>query len=98
MPILFHRESSNMVAAPSQPSLLDDWRQRRQRLADAPVTDLHARFQIKLLDYLIRRYDNSPAANMPARFPLRIEPTLIARAIVIHQELSRRRPGNVRSA
>jgi hypothetical protein len=86
-----------MVAAASQPTLLEDWSARRQRLAGAAATDQHAQFQLKLLDYLIRRYGRCAVANMPARYPLGSKPQSSVRAIVVHQELSRRRQGNVRS-
>jgi hypothetical protein len=78
-----------MVAAAGQLSLVDDWRQRRHRLTGPSETNRSARFQIRLLDYLIRRYGNSPVANGPARFPLRGEHRT-DRAIVVRQELSRR--------
>jgi len=78
-----------MVAAAAQLSLIDDWRQRRHRLVGQSGTDPSARYQIRLLDYLIRRYGNSPVAHGPARFPLGGEHRT-DRAIVVHQELSRR--------
>jgi hypothetical protein len=77
-----------MVAA-GQLSLVDDWRQRRHRLTRQSKTNSSARDQIRLLDYLIRRYGNSPVANGPARFPLRGEHQT-DRAIIVRQELSRR--------
>jgi len=78
-----------MVAAAGQLSLVDDWRQRRHRLSGQSESNPSVRYQIKLLDYLIRRYGNSPVSQGSARFPLLSEHRT-DRAIVVHQELSRR--------
>ena len=79
-------------------TLLEDWQARRARLADAalppsPRATSHARS----LDYLIRRYQDSPEAAQPARFspktPLRVDD----RAIVVHDHVWEGKVGGVKT-
>ena len=56
---------------PSTRTLYDDWLARRAQLAAAGggAADWRA-VELRLLDFLLRRYRDSPEAARPARFPL----------------------------
>jgi hypothetical protein len=68
---------------------LEDWQDRRQYLQSAGAADPRRRAHIKVLDYLISRYGDSPAAHLPARFALRRELHWNDRRISVHHHLGR---------
>ncbi len=71
-------------------TLYDDWQSRRQRLAEAAGGEADYRaVELRLLDYLLRRYQGSPEAARPARFPLPTGIFVNHRAIVVHHHLGR---------
>ena len=71
-------------------TLYDDWQSRRQRLVEAVGGDADYRVvELRLLDYLLRRYRGSPEATRPARFPLPTGLFVNHRAIVVHHHLGR---------
>ena len=87
-----------MHAEPVKRTLLEDWQARRERLAENPVPagqlgELH----IRILDYLIGRYADSPEAVRPARFSLRSGVYVNDRAIVVHHHLWQGRVSGVKS-
>lgn len=47
----------------------------------------HRAFLIKLLDYLLKRYENDEAVRRPARFPLQTEVVWNRRTKVVHRHL-----------
>ena len=64
-------QSKTMVTDPTARTLYDDWKARRERLAQASGGAAgHQAVEMRLLDYLLRRYQDSPEAARPARFPL----------------------------
>jgi hypothetical protein len=77
-----------MVPDPEARTLYDDWKARRERLAHASGGAAgYMAVEMRLLDYLLRRYQASPEVARPARFPL--PPTLFVnhRAIIVHHHL-----------
>ncbi len=77
-----------MVTDPTARTLYDDWKARRERLADASGGAAgYDAVEMRLLDYLLRRYQDSPEVAHPARFPL--PPTVFVnrRAIIVHHHL-----------
>ena len=73
---------------PNARTLYDDWQARRARLAGTAgeAADFHA-VELRLLDYLLRRYQGSPEAARPARFPLATGVFVNHRAITVHHHL-----------
>jgi len=67
-------------------SLQDDWRQRREKLL-ASGDQQFQKSQIRILDFMLRRYGDQLAAQRPARFPMLAPVYLNRRAIVVHQHL-----------
>jgi hypothetical protein len=73
-------------------TLLGDWAARRQRLLDSPSGDADYRaVELRLLDFLLRRYAGTVQAAQPARFPLRGDVFIDHRAIIVHHHLGRGR-------
>jgi hypothetical protein len=72
------------------PTLYDDWRIRRDRLAGLPTRegDRH-RAELRLLEFLLEHYRGSPDAEKPARFPARTEVFVNRRAIIVHNHLGK---------
>ena len=71
-------------------TLYDDWQTRRRRLAETAGGEADRRaVELRLLDYLLRRYQGSPEAARPARFPLPTGVFVNHRAIVVHHHLGR---------
>jgi hypothetical protein len=71
-------------------TLYDDWQARRERLAAAAGKEGDYRaVEMRLLDFLLRRYHASPEAARPARFPLPTSLFVNHRAIVVHHHLGR---------
>ncbi|MBI1903485.1 MAG: hypothetical protein HYS13_20470 [Planctomycetia bacterium] len=77
-------------------TLLEDWQARRRRLDDRPG-DAYAPVQRQLLDFLIRRYRDSPEAQQPARFPLQSGTVVNTRQIIINHHLGQGKVAGVKS-
>jgi hypothetical protein len=78
---------------PKARTLYDDWQVRRARLADVAAegggpADYHV-VELRLLDYLLRRYRGAPEAARPARFPLSTTVFVDHRALTVHHHLGR---------
>ncbi len=74
-----------MIAKTSAPTLLDDWQQRRSQLEGETRTSSDQTVAlIKVLDYLIRRYQGTDAASRPARAAAPQATVLNTRAMVVH--------------
>jgi hypothetical protein len=80
-----------MLASASEArTVFDDWLTRRQRLAASEtVPELSRRVQLQVLEYLIRRYADSPEAARPARCPTAAAFYSDDRRIVVHHHLGR---------
>ncbi len=77
-----------MKTAPTIHTLLDEWHWRRDRLNREPGSAAcFAPEQIKVLDYLIGRYQDSPEALTPVRVRPMTEFHVDQRAIVVHHHL-----------
>lgn len=80
-----------MLATAHERTLVEDWRVRRLRLEKLaePLGESpqHRQLQIKLLDYLIHRYGDTPQANGTARFPAATGVEWNDWAIVVHHHL-----------
>jgi hypothetical protein len=74
----------------SAPTLYEDWRNRREKLGegDVPAQEWERALQIRILNYLLKRYAADPVAQLPARFPVSTELFLNRRAILVHRHLS----------
>jgi len=80
-------------------TLLEDWRARRDRLAERPEPPGRlGRVHLQILDYLIRRYGDTPEARRPARFSPRTGLYVNERAIVVHHHRYRRDVPDVKDA
>lgn len=72
------------------PSLYEDWQIRRDALRSParPISLEDRNLQIRILDYLLKRYADHPAVRQPARLPLVTELFLNHRAILVQRFLS----------
>jgi hypothetical protein len=86
-------------SASAAPTLYEDWQARRGRLA-VVVERLgpHAAIELRVLDYLLRQYRDSPDAAQPARFPIRTRLVVNERAVVVHNHLAQGQFDQVSSA
>jgi hypothetical protein len=77
-----------MAPTASRITLYDDWRARREHLATLPYRtgDYHA-VEMRVLDFLLERYRDSPEAARPARFSLKEDVYFDHRAIVVVHHL-----------
>ncbi len=92
------RGAEPMHAEPTGPSLLEDWQFRRKRLEyQALQPEQYRQLQIRVLDYLIDRYRDSPEAARPARSPGRSDLFFDGRAVVVHHHVWRDKVGGVKS-
>ncbi len=87
-----------MHAQAAAPTLLDDWRSRRQRLLNLSepgrqLVELH----VQILDYLLSRYKHAPEAARPARFPMATSLYVNDRAIVVHHHVWEGKVGGVKT-
>jgi hypothetical protein len=81
---------ANSITDSPARTLYDDWQARRERLSSSPGGRAEYRaVAIRLLDYLLRRYRDSPEAGRPAIFPLSKGTFINHRAIVVHHHLGR---------
>lgn len=79
-------------------TLYDDWQTRRDRLSSSTEAGrLRAAPQLKVLDYLLRRYRGTNEGKRPARFCLRSNFSWNDRRIVVHQHLSRGKVAGVKN-
>lgn len=80
-----------MLSTADERSLIDDWRVRRlhlEKMAESvAASPQHRQLQIKLLDYLIHRYGDTPQASGRARFPAVAGAEWNDWAIVVHHHL-----------
>ena len=80
-----------MPATADERSLIEDWRVRRRLLENsgesAGESPQHWQLQIKLLEYLIHRYGDTPEAGGTARFPAVTGVAWNDWAIVVHHHL-----------
>ena len=72
-------------------TLYEEWQLRRDRLLQtSPSNDLYRRSQLRILDYLLRRYHNSPEARRMVASPRLADFNMNDRALIVHQHLARR--------
>jgi hypothetical protein len=77
-----------MAAMPDRRTLYDDWKARREQLARLPYcAGDHRAVESRVLEYLLRRYRDTPEGARPARFPLTTEIYVNHRAIVVLHHL-----------
>jgi hypothetical protein len=67
-------------------SLYADWQARRKRCQATP-TDQRADIELRVLDFLLRAYRDSPLAAQPPRFPLSDALRLNTRLVVVMHHL-----------
>ncbi|HVX13562.1 MAG TPA: hypothetical protein VHC22_20420 [Pirellulales bacterium] len=87
-----------MLAAADAFTLAEDWLARRQRLAGSvTIPEAYRQAQLQVLEYLIRRYGDSPEAARPARFGSSAPFYSNDRVIVVHHHLGRGTIAGVKS-
>ena len=74
-----------------------DWQDRRQFLRSLSPADPYIVHQIKLLDYLIRRYGDTAVAHQPVRFDFRRDFQWNDRRITVHHHLGRGKVAGVQN-
>ncbi len=73
---------------PDRRTLYDDWKARREQLAQLPYpAGDHRAVEAHVLDYLLQRYQDTPEGARPARFPLTANLYVNHRAIVVLHHL-----------
>ncbi len=70
-------------------TLYEDWKTRRDVLTAATHDESHRSIEIRLLNFLLDCYRDSPHVGKPARFPLRSALYLDRRAIIVHRHLGK---------
>ncbi|HYG74652.1 MAG TPA: hypothetical protein VEK08_06590 [Planctomycetota bacterium] len=81
-------------------TLLEDWTQRRERIRSGDPDESRNqwnRSQLRILDFMLRRYADQPVSKEPARFPMLAPVYLNRRAIVVHQHLGRGMVSGIKS-
>lgn len=87
-----------MYAETAERTLLEDWQVRRERLAGQPAkVEQFAELQVRILDYLVRRYRDAPQAARPARFSPKADLYVNQRAIVVHDHVWQGKVGGIKS-
>lgn len=87
-----------LASAAEARTVLDDWLIRRQRLtASETVPEPLRRSQLQVLEYLIRRYADSPEAARPARSPTSATFYSNDRRIIVHHHLGRGKIAGVKN-
>ncbi len=87
-----------MCDQPTTLTLLEDWQTRRERLLAEPgPVGQHADALIRVLDFLIERYRDSPEAARPARAPADTGVFFDQRATVVLDHLWEGRVGGVKT-
>src|SRR2546428_1229646 len=79
------------------PTLRDDWRERRAFLARAGDGSEFVDVQLRVLDFLLKRYGDSPEAARPAQFPLPSAIYINQRAVLVHHHLGKHLASGVKS-
>jgi hypothetical protein len=88
-----------VTTAPALGTLLEDWQRRRDLLGRSPGSDMqYARQWLRILDYLIHRYADSPEAQRPAPAPPRVDLQVYHRAIVLLHHLWKGKVGGVKTS
>jgi len=78
-----------MIAPDSAPTLRDDWQQRRAFWAKADRSSEFVDVQIRVLDFLLKQYGDSPEARRPAQYPLPQALYINQRAVLVHHHLGK---------
>ncbi|MDP1562852.1 MAG: hypothetical protein Q8M16_15855 [Pirellulaceae bacterium] len=78
---------ADVISLEPQKTRMEDWTERRNELLLLPSPSAYESMQIKVLEYLIERYRDSPVAIAPARFSPRTRFYLNRRMIVVHEHL-----------
>jgi len=78
---------NNTLSTEPPKSRMEDWTERRNELLLLPSPSVSESMQIKVLDYLVERYRNTPVAIAPARFTPRTRFYLNRRMMVVHEHL-----------
>lgn len=79
-------------------TLLEDWRARREHLAGAAVPfEPYVEVQLRVLDYLIHRYRDSPEAAQTVCSPGPGELAVNERAIIVHHHLWQGKVGGAKT-
>ncbi len=87
-----------LASAADARTVIDDWLLRRQRLAASEsMPEQHRHIQLQVLDYLIRRYADSPEAARPARSASTADFYSNDRLILVHHYLGRGRIAGVKN-
>ena len=70
-------------------TLQEDWRSRRERLliGGTPIGQAYIDALVRILDYLLNRYGNTPEGQRLPRFPLASGLYFDRRAVVVHHHL-----------
>ena len=78
-----------MASLPSHRTLYDDWQFRRDQLfLRSGGIESYRQIQLRVLDFLLRRYRNAPEAKRPVPAALSGEVHVNDRAIVVHHHLA----------
>lgn len=87
-----------LASAADSRTVFEDWLVRRQRLAASEtIPEPHRRMQLQVLEYLLRRYADSPEAARPARHSATADFYSNDRLIVVHHHLGRGQIAGVKS-
>jgi len=86
-----------MHSATAPTTLYDDWLRRRELLRARGARSPHCALHLKVLDYLIDRYRDSPAARRAVRTAHRPEVYFNSRQIIVNDHLGRGRVGGAKS-
>ncbi len=87
-PIALRTVRNGEPSDPTVHTLFDDWKARREHLAHASSGVAgHEAAELRILDYLLQRYQASPEVARPARFPLPSTAFVNHRAIIVHHHL-----------
>ena len=88
-----------MAAGSTLNTLLDEWQWRRDRLARGPWCDSQfAAEQVRVLDFLIRRYSNTLEGQRPALSPRGAAVQINDRAIVVLHHVGKNKVVGIKSA
>ncbi len=86
-----------MNSAAPHPTLRDDWQERRAFLARADRDSEWVDTQLRVLDFLLKRYGDSPEAGRPAQFPRPSAIYINQRAVLVHHHLGKHLASGVKS-
>ncbi len=86
-----------MNSPATHPTLRDDWLQRRAFLARAEHDNELVDTQLRVLDFLLKRYGDAPEAGRPAQFPHPAALYINERAVLVHHHLGKHLASGVKS-